>query len=467
VLVTEVIVGIYGEIDRAVQLDPLARVRVSQLLPEYKVPGVRWYDDFLEWMDETRETPSPEEPKISERAFPDLTAALEAVTTDDLTDGRARARLLFATAAATRAFPEMKKPKTELGQVAVGALSKFGPEEDRDLAEELLKVLSDDRPEGFDIRQIPGTRRWWKGVARFLRERHIDTTGMAPMPCTARLVTVPGIDGLAAALRTEFDTRELDFEKATNFMAPVNWKTCRPDFWCVMEEEPDPKLPRGQCRYHEIVSSNCEPPPQPLFRAETRLLFNFMWIPAAGQDAQAAVANYELAEQPSGNDLIQVDEGSLVVSRLDRRTKPDEGSDLDEGSGQAGAEWLRITTTKRIRFNYPFSSRAIALFVCALGWLDTGARLVACAAEKGVGVGAVPFPGESATDALKPRTARAAGSAGSPPGSAAGPPGSLIDLCQEGVDIWARALRDGAAALERHGGGGPEGSQKRQHRPGS
>jgi len=455
---TEAIVGIFGEVDRAVQLDPLARLRVSQFLPEYQTPGVRWYDDFLKWLAETRAEPGDfprwvaetrEEPSSGEARlpgpFPNVTEALDTFT-ENGAEGRERARLTFAIAVAARAFPQVREGGP-LREGAVRALGTFA-----DDAEELLELLSDERPSGFGIGQAPGTSYWWNGVVNFFEEKGIDTTGMEPKPCTARLVTVPGIDGPAAALRTEFDTKTLDFETATNFMEPENWRTCRRDFWCCMEREPDPKLGRGQWRYHEIVSSNCDDV-RALFRAETRLLFNFMWIPTEGE-AQAAVANYELAEQPPRrNDLIQVDEGSLLVSRLDWRPKPVGGANV------AGRERLRITTTKRIKFNYPFSSYALALIVCALGWLDTGAQLVACAAKMGTGFTGTPFPGEPATEAMKPRGERAAGSSG-------GPPGSLIDLCQEGVDIWARALREGAAALELHGGG-PEGSAQTQPRSGS
>ena len=466
---TEAIVGIYGEVDRAVQLDPLARVRVSQLLPEYQTPGVSWYDDFLTWLAETRA--APDFPRwlaesrgapgadVPGKPFPNVTEALDTFTAEDLAEGRMRARLMFATAVATRAFPEMKNPDSDLGQPAVSALSKFTPEED--LARELLKVLSDDRPAGFPIGAIPGTPEWWDEVEKFLDHRGMSTIGMKPKPCTARLVTVPGIDGPAAALRTEFDTEALSFKEATNFLEPVNWKTCRKDFWCCMEDEKDPKLGRGQRRYHEIVSTNCDDQARAVFRAETHLLFNFMWIPTK-EEAQAAVANYELADwPPHRNDLIQVDEGSLVVSRLDWMPRPLGGPQPGGAAAVDGHEKLRITTTKRIKFNYPFSSQALALIVCPLGWLDAGAQLVACAAEKGAGVGGgTDFDGEPATAAIKPRGERAASSPGAPLGTLGG-------LCQEGVDIWARALRDGAAVLERHRGGGPEGPQKTPPRSGS
>ena len=87
---TEAIVGIYGEVDRAVQLDPLARLRVSQLLPEYQTPGVSWYDDFLTWLAETRA--APDFPRwlaesrgapgadVPGKPFPNVTEALDTFT---------------------------------------------------------------------------------------------------------------------------------------------------------------------------------------------------------------------------------------------------------------------------------------------------------------------------------------------------------------------------------------------------
>jgi hypothetical protein len=431
---TEAILKIYGEVDRAVQEDPLARVRVSQLLPEYQTPGVHWYDDFLKWQQEARGASQPEAP-----SEPEVAQALNAITAKHLkaSQGRLRARLMFATAVATRAFPEMTEADTEHGRGAIHALSQIAPEQEEPFATELLKLLSRDRPAG----------KLWEPVVELLKSRGIDTIGIEPKPCAARLVTVPGIDGPAAALSTYFETEALSFKDATKCLAPVNWKTCRGDFWCRMEEETDPpKLPPGQRRYHEVVSSNCNAQPQALFWAETRLLFNFIWIPTKAE-AQAAVANYELADQPPRpSDLIQVDEGSLVVSRLPYRPTG--------GSNTGRKEKLGITTTKRIKFNYPFSSQALALIVCALGWLDTGAQLVACAAAKGKDLTeATDFAGEPASAALEPRGEPAPRS-----------PGGLF---QEGVDIWARALRDGAAALEGNLGSGPEGSKKTPPRSGS
>ncbi len=463
---TEALVGIYGEIDRAVQLDPLARLRVSQLLSEYKDPSVRWYDDFLKWLApedfprwraESSEELRPREP----RPFPNVIEALDAFTAEDLANARTRARLVFATAVAARAFPQIKEDGV-LRHEALSTLSRFAPY--GPFAEDLLELLAHERPERFGIRQIPGTQGWWQGVLRFLDDKGVSTIGMEAKPCTAKLVTVPGIDGPAAALRTEFDTEALAFKEATNFMEPENWRTCRGDFWCCMEEEPDPKLTHGQRLYHEIVSSNCDEPGA-LFRAETRLLFNFMWIPSA-EHAVAAVVNYQLADEtPSPKDLIQVDEGSLLVSRLGQLV-PHGGPGLGAGPGVDRPEKLRITTTKRIKFNYPFSSQAIALMVCALGWLDTGAQLVACAAgAQNLGMRGTNFEGESIPEAMKARSERPGSPLGGPPrslsnlpvGSPSGsPPGSLGVLCQEGVEIWARALREGAAALEGHAGGEPQ-----------
>jgi hypothetical protein len=67
---TEAIVGIYGSVDRAVQADPDARLRVAQLLPQYRDPMLQWYDEFLQWLGDTAD------PESAKPAFPDLASAL-------------------------------------------------------------------------------------------------------------------------------------------------------------------------------------------------------------------------------------------------------------------------------------------------------------------------------------------------------------------------------------------------------
>jgi hypothetical protein len=261
---------------------------------------------------------------------------------------------------------------------------------------------------------------------------------MHPRPCSGRLVTVPGQAGPAAALTTEFDTKEISFDAATRLLEPRNWKECMPNFWCEVRAlgEPAP----GERRYHEVVSSDCAAGADAWFSAETDLLFNFIWLPSK-KGAEAALANYQLAPgRPLPNDPIRVDEGTLLVAKVDK----------DDNH-------LRITTTKRIQFNYPFSSEMLAMVMCALGYANVGAHLACCAAKRGrdpVASKRRPlheFPGVSHTQAM---------AAGAWPGgrrAGRGSPGrfaqtNLGSLMQDAADIWARTLRDSAAAVERGAG---------------
>jgi hypothetical protein len=274
-----------------------------------------------------------------------------------------------------------------------------------------------------------------------------NSIGMYPRPCAGRLVTVPGIDGPVAALITEHETDEIEFDAATRFIEPVNWRKCMPNFWCDVRAIADPRLPEGERRYLEIVSTHCGDKSQPGFWAETELLFNFMWLPDK-QNPEAAVANYELAEgRPLPNDRIRVDEGTLVVAKVD------------------GGPSLLITTTKRVKFSYPFVSEALSLIMCALGYADVAGDLLACAAKHGKDPGAAgtDFPGVRPTAATAGAGARAA--ARSPVASGPTRAGGLL---QDTMDIWARALRDSARALERGvGGSGQTSASKRPDRPGS
>jgi hypothetical protein len=443
---TEAIVGIYGSVDRAVQADPLARLRVAQLLPQYRDPKLQWYDDFQKWLADTAE------PQGAGPAFPGLASALTELA-DTPAQARTHARRMFAIALATRAFPRMSSPESELRPLAIAALrTPAEREEEADErgqpAEDLFNLLAGEdqtgRLEETTAPLRPST--WWNGVidAALAKQAIPNSVGMYPRPCAGRLVTVPGIDGPVAALITEHETDEIEFDAATRFIEPVNWRKCMPNFWCDVHAIADPTLPEGERRYLEIVSTHCGDKSQPGFWAETELLFNFMWLPDK-QNPEAAVANYELAEgRPLPNDRIRVDEGTLVVAKVD------------------GGPSLLITTTKRIMFNYPFVSEALALIMCALGYADVSGDLLACAASRGKDVGDVAaigtdFPGVSATAATARASRRRAGSSPRGPGQA--PTGGLI---QDMMDIWAGALHDGARALERGVGGAGQGSRYKE-----
>ena len=445
---TDSLVGIYGAVDRAVQADTAARERVAQLLSPYRNPKVHWYDDFQEWLGGAAGADS------AEPAFPEVADALTNLTQTP-TDGRTLARRMFAIAVAKLAFPEMRVGETDLRPLAVDALRPTSADdEESGRQEELYRLVA-----GEDDAIHPdaaGEGDWWGSLIETAADRRLlpDKTGKAgmfPQPCSGQWLTVPGVTGPVAALRTEVETDEVDFDAATRFIEPVNWKTCMPDFWCEMNVvRSGVSLPPSQRRYHEVVSTHCDEKGQAGFWAETELLFEFMWLPDK-DNPEAVLTNYQLAAgRPLPNDPIVVDEGSLLVAKVDEGQRP-----------------LRITTTKRIKFSYPFMTEAIPLVMCALGYADVAGGLLCCAATRGVDLGdqgavVTDFPGAPATAVAMDAATRpsAAYAAGSPSGYGQTRPGGLV---QDMVDIWARSLRDWAGVLER--GAGRAGQGRATNKP--
>jgi hypothetical protein len=424
----DALVGIYGAIDRAAQTDARARAAVSRLLPQYRDPSLRWFDDFERWL--KKERPGVDDPE--KPLFPGLPEALEELHEVE-PKGRLRPRRLFTIAAATRAFPEMLDPESELRQAAIGALN-VGPVLDSGkAAQSLLELLGGEA----DLPNVDGSgpplRDWWAGVvsAAVSKELVPGPEGMFPRPCSGQLVTVPGLDGPVAALKTELLTEEIDFEAATRFIAPENWKRCMPKFWCRMTAIKGARP--GMHRYHEVVSSDCESKQAAAFRAETELDFTFTFIPEGAPvgDAEAAITNYQLAEgRPAPGDLIVVDEGSLVVAR----TAP-------------GSRQLLVTSTKRIQFNFPFSSEALAMMMCALGYADVAGNLLSCCARNsGKPKAGTRFPAGAPRSRGAPlRAPRRAGS----DAPRAVPTGGTGQMVQDMAGMWARVLREGATVIER------------------
>jgi hypothetical protein len=427
---TGAVVGIYGAIDRKVQTDPVARAQVAELISQYQTKELSWYDDFNKWLGEG-EAAAP--------AFPGLAEALDELAQLPAGTNRIRARRMFAIAAASRAFRELADEHNPLRHAAVAALhseSLDGEGGGLASAEGLYRLLSGAAGAGPHLvneEAVPiPPGEWWGELVQQAVTDHLlpGPEGMFPRPCSGKLVTVPGISGPVAALTTVHETNELTFEQATRLIEPENWVTCMPNFWCqvqALSREP----PLGRRTYHEVVSTHCGEA-GPGFAAETDLLFNFMWLPSK-DNAQAALCNYQLAGwRPAPGDRIVVDEGTILVA-----TTP--GSDV-----------LKVMTTKRIKFSYPFVSEALALIMCALGYADIAGGLLSCAAAQGINAieefPGVPLP----AGAVKP-AAQMAG-AGPPPG-----PGGGGGLLKDTMDIWARALREGAAALERGSGIGGSG----------
>lgn len=444
---TAAIVRLYGEIDRKVNVDASRRIKVAQLLWPYVNPTLHWYDDYQEWLGET--------PIEGDSAFPGVEPALKHLAANEDLLPRARARRIFAIAVLTRAFPEMKREGNPLGGLAIEALRAIpGAEETEGGAEHLYGLLADDEPMHTEAgtEMIQGTKPWWNEMVAPFGPRAI---GMQPKPCVGRWVRVPGLEGPVDAVRTEYEPEGITLTQAAKFLDPENWPNCS-DFWCEMKCLEKPAA--GQGRYREVVSTSCGSGPRPDFTlpdfwAETELLFNFMWIPEEN-GAQAAVANFRLVPDPRyKDDLIVLDEGTLVVARV---------KDTDR---------LLVTTTKRVRFSREFMPGAIAVLACAFGYADLSNDLLACAARLGV-AGGTSFPGvavnaapaANGAGAAGPRTGSGQGSAGGPrSGSGQGSAGGFV---QEGADIAIRAIRDWADLLETVGGAGKQGTPKRRRRPG-
>jgi hypothetical protein len=433
---TDAIVGIYGAVDRAVQEDPQARARVATLLKQYKDPQFHWFDEFQKWLDIS-------EPQRTEDPSAQLKGALDELADTQPSRPHVRGRRMFAVGVAARAFSPLQKPRHPLAKLAVKALhpDSFGVAKPEQAAQGVYDLLRQD-----GVPQPAGAEpcSWWDSVIdaavmdgpeRLLPSRQ----GMHAGACCSELVTVPGVAGPVAALKTEFETTDIRFRDAIKLLEPLNWKDCMPHFWREVRMIGREQVP-GQRVYHEVVGSDSEPGAQPLFTAETDLLFNFIWLPAK-ERAQAALVNYQLAPgRPLPNDLIRVDEGTLLVAKVNRAEKH-----------------LRITTTKRIQFNYPFSSEMLAMVTCALGYADVGASLACCTARLGknpvdsAGRPLPEFPGVSPTAATMggASSPRRTAPSGSPRRFGQANRGALA---QDAVDIWARTLRDSAAAFERSAG---------------
>jgi hypothetical protein len=181
------------------------------------------------------------------------------------------------------------------------------------------------------------------------------------------------------------------------------------------------------------------------FKAETELAFTFTSI-LQGNSPQAAIAEYQLAPgRPLHTDVIRVDQGSLVVAKI--------------GAGQTP---LRITTTKRIQFSYPFSSQALAIIMCAIGYTDAVGDLLCCTAsgdKKDIssfpGVPADPgngAPGEGIPGSVVAMLSDCieeyvAGAQDWSTRIAEGPY-TADKLAQDMENMWARVLRKGASGVD-------------------
>jgi hypothetical protein len=400
------LIGIYGAVDRAVAQDPERRDGVARLLPVYRDPDVRWFDEFEEWVGR----------RLGAPPFPSLEAALSRLGEHTAPSPRMRARRLFAIALATRAFPELRDPHGDLAARARVALAVEGIAGTTDRAQELLDLLGDEELLPRDADDLSeALDAWWDNLlSRAVAAGVLDeeaAAALGPRPCSGRLVTVdlPGGPRPVATLTTELETDRITFARATEFLDPATWPECC-DFWCEMRLRR--VLAGGEHRFHETVSTDCG-----AWRLETDLDFRFTSLPGVASLPEVAIVEYELSDGlPRPGDAIEVDEGSLVVWRV--APEPDSP--------------VRIKTTKRIRFDHPFSGEALALIMCALGYAAMHEDLVFnCAA---LGERGTPFPGEQRERgaAEGARVAEAL-------------TGELADAAKACVDEWAEAVRTSSA----------------------
>lgn len=401
---TKDLIGIYGAIDRAVAEEPERRARAARLLPVYAKPDVRWFDEFEAWADEKRGA-------HDRQPIPSLPEALRGLGATE-SRGRMRARRLFAIAVAVRAFPELLDADSDEGTLARDALGVEGLANDRERAGRLLELLADDSLlPPVDDEPSGDLGAWW---SRLLEQASAQglldlTLEWGPRPCSGRLVMadLPGGSGVVATLQAGFETGAIGFDQAIGFLEPAKWPGCN-GFWCEMKKLGE--LPTGVHQYHEVVSTDCGDD-DAAWTISAELDFKLTLVPGV-----VAITEYQLSPgHPLDGDDVLVDEGSLVVRRI----------------GPDAAPRVRVTTTKRVKFDHHFSGEALALMMCALGYASVVEDLVFSCAVSGADPG-TGFPGD-------------------PPATPVAPcvPCTPDALVQEMTSMSLRILREGATAVDR------------------
>jgi hypothetical protein len=362
---TRDLIGIYGAIGKAAAKRP---EQVQQFVPAFSPENADWIDALSKWADEKRTD-------RSEPAFPDLDQALANLAEREAR-GYRRARRLFALGAAVQAFPDVGRARTSRGQLAIEALRSAGLVDDADGGADLLKAIARKprvRPGGMRVENP--LDEWWANVTGVgggpARLAPIAPADLGPRPCAGSLkkVTVRGVDRYAAAITAGFTDPNLPFERAIEFLAPVNWPKCH-DFWCEMQELG--VRPSGARHYREVVSTNCANRAAG-WTVTAELDFTFY------KTDDEAVTNYDLAEgRPVEGDEVVVDAGSLIVNRA--------GAGVD------------VVATKRILFDREEPSAAVmATVLCLVGYGTAVEDLVySCAIDPGA-VG-TPFPADGARE---------------------------------------------------------------------
>ncbi len=204
------------------------------------------------------------------------------------------------------------------------------------------------------------------------------------------------------------------------YLHPEQWPLCC-DFWCEMR-----KITSGSpARYKEVIGFDCTPgSPQ---RITTFL--DFVW--GSGPPGVYSLEYTLSADQRNASQLIDIDEGSIIVEDL----------------SPTGKNELKITTTKRVRF-IGIDSKYIAFWACAFGYADVGRAMVLCTGHgvptvKPTPEQTIPSPGAGTPQAS---TAASTAAHAKPPGS----PSSLVDAYLKALtDCWTKTASDYTASLDK------------------
>jgi hypothetical protein len=465
----DVLLDLYGVIDRAVVDDDDLALRLAPILGPYRGgQAIGWYDrGYLPWREDVRQralardstlelgrersaskkgdrprsdppaanAPPPPEPAAEADGPPTATAddpprvlserALEASAVLDQfgyldPTSRSSSRRLLALAAAMKVFPEAFAPGA-LAPMALSRAMAFDPGLSG-MSEEAAYHNAVNLQQLF-ARDFHKLDDWGPVVNRAC------DLGYAPeefrlqaaaRPCTGHMVMVedatnPGDPDPCTVIEANFTTSDITFEQALAYLEPENWPDAS-DLWCVMEKQPQ-AVATDSWLYNETVSTGCLDS-HPLWIVSTTLQFWFSY-----PDPDRARLEYDLAAPPGDLDDIEVDEGSLEVVRV--------------GNG------CRLNTTKRVRFAGSMDGAWLAMWMCATGYGGILEDVVTTAAKNSAKPTSKPFPIKKPKKGVPPVTkAKKSTAAGEAGGEYSNSDETLDDVMDEGVSLAKEFLED-------------------------
>lgn len=408
------LIGIYGAIDQAISADhDLADLAAPFLGPYTGGEAIGWFDELTAWtLARTGVAPADQYPDL-ETALVELAAIAPR--------GRMVARRLLAMTVAARVLAEVIDVHDP---VFLAPLAVDGLAADLDDADRLLELMLDDLV-------FPDLGSWETFIGQAFDDGLVAASTFrqrtAP-PCSGKLVMVDdaGDSDPVATISSHFCTDQLTLEQAKGFLDPATWPRCN-GLWCEMEQTGVSAA--GNPVYREVVSVDCEHRDQ-VWTAEACLEFRMVNLPGGG-----ALVTYDLCEgSPQPGDMVVVDSGSLTVV-------------------QTGNE-VCVWTTKRIKFDHPFSGPSLALLTCALGYGAVAEDLVFnCALDDGSTTAGGPFPGQDppVTQTTQPgddKMAKPDTASTAPKHDDGCEPTDIQGVIDDAVDTTKRCIEECAAAYQ-------------------